>query len=126
MAIKHDPDDTDTMTRAQYLALVPDHPVPWPAPAERLVAAIAAGRPDWFDRAACRDMGPDVFFTGKGVPTAPAKAICAGCPVTAECLAYGLREKWGVWGGEAERSRRRIRVQANRAKRAAEIRAEAS
>ncbi len=32
-----------------------------------------------------------------------AQALCAGCPVTVECLRYSLdtREPYGVWGGSA-------------------------
>ena len=39
----------------------------------------------WF--AACKGMDPDIFFAGKG-PGAndTARAICAECPVSAECL----------------------------------------
>lgn len=37
-----------------------------------------------------------------------AKAICAVCPVRAQCLAYALVnwEKVGIWGGETENERR--------------------
>lgn len=39
---------------------------------------------------------------------ARAKAICAGCPVMAECRSYALeiREPHGVWGGMSETERR--------------------
>lgn len=37
-----------------------------------------------------------------------AKAICAGCPVVAECRDFALRhgEMYGVWGGLGEGDRR--------------------
>jgi len=39
---------------------------------------------------------------------AKAKAICAECPVRAECLDYALdiREPHGIWGGLTEAERR--------------------
>jgi WhiB family redox-sensing transcriptional regulator len=64
-------------------------------------------------RAACRRPGvdPDAFYPDKGGSTRAAKAVCAGCPVTADCLEYALTagERWGVWGGLSERERRRLR-----------------
>ncbi|MCC7078652.1 MAG: WhiB family transcriptional regulator [Acidimicrobiia bacterium] len=66
---------------------------------------------EWRRLARCRDRDPDVFFPGRGMSTAPAKAICASCPVRAECLEYALenREKYGIWGGKSERERRQLR-----------------
>jgi WhiB family transcriptional regulator, redox-sensing transcriptional regulator len=50
------------------------------------------------------------FFPERGQPVEPAKAVCARCTVSAECLAYalelGIRE--GVWGGTTGNDRRRI------------------
>ncbi|MEU9662708.1 WhiB family transcriptional regulator [Streptomyces chartreusis] len=39
-----------------------------------------------------------------------AKAICTGCPVRTECLAYALdhRIEHGIWGGMTERERRSL------------------
>lgn len=66
----------------------------------------------WRDRAACRGADPNLFFVGYGEgrgrtlsaerkKTAHALAICGGCPVTGECLEYGMmpRNDFGVWGG---------------------------
>lgn len=55
-------------------------------------------------------VGPEVFFpvtTGTAAPR-KAKAVCSGCTVRVECLAYALlnRETDGVWGGMTERERR--------------------
>lgn len=52
------------------------------------------------------------FFPKKPNPVAPAKAVCAQCPVTAECLDYALAngERFGVWGGLSERQRKGIRA----------------
>lgn len=65
----------------------------------------------WQERARCAGAGLELFFPDGG-DTRRAKAFCAGCPVWAECLAYGLEEDHGVWGGlnRAERARlRRLR-----------------
>jgi WhiB family redox-sensing transcriptional regulator len=43
-----------------------------------------------------------------------AAALCAGCPVTAECLELALRipaGMYGVWGATSERDRRALRRQ---------------
>jgi WhiB family redox-sensing transcriptional regulator len=62
-----------------------------------------------FDLAACRkpenkrvDFYPDPRYP---VSSAPAKAVCAGCPVRAECLATNGHEMYGVIGGLSERER---------------------
>lgn len=65
----------------------------------------------WSDQAACRGVpDPDLFFPAKGESTAEAKAVCAGCPVRAECLDYALRWRidHGIWGGLSTRERQRI------------------
>ena len=70
---------------------------------------------DWWHRAECCGLTTaqrdDIFFPARGAPTAPAKAICASCPVREECLDYAITngEKFGIWGGLSERERRRIR-----------------
>lgn len=73
-------------------------------------------RPDtWKSEAACRGRGPDLFFPswgaegggGRPLPAhvvaqvEQAKAICAGCPVRAECLEGAVErgERHGIWGG---------------------------
>jgi WhiB family redox-sensing transcriptional regulator len=55
--------------------------------------------------------GPDSeFVTARQQREAKAKAICARCPVKAECLEYALdaRETFGVWGGTTEDERRAL------------------
>lgn len=84
---------------------------------------IASDRLGWMTGAACRAPGidPGVFFPGRGEDYARAKAICATCPVRAQCLAYAMappREKFGVWGGLSERERRRLARRQARARRA--------
>lgn len=65
----------------------------------------AAGR-HWITMAACRSADPDLFFPAAkaGQSTeqiARAKAVCAGCPVRRQCLAFALqtRQADGIWGG---------------------------
>ena len=38
----------------------------------------------------------------------PARKMCLACPVRYECLAFGIDEQWGVWGGHSPSQRRRI------------------
>lgn len=68
----------------------------------------------WFKRAACKGMDPDLFFPERGDLDAvrAAKQVCAGCPVTDECLTYALVtvQRWGIWGGMSEKQRRRVRT----------------
>lgn len=65
----------------------------------------------WMDDALCAqvDVG-DVFYVDKGESTAPAKWICRRCDVQQECLDYALTlgERFGVWGGQSERERRKL------------------
>ena len=71
----------------------------------------------WREDAACSGSDTDLFFpTGEDEAlAAPAKAICAACPVQAQCLQYAIatNQTEGVWGGltgpERRRLRRRIR-----------------
>src|SRR5687767_1602600 len=81
-----------------------------------LAAALAANQPSWFKQAACRGMGPALFFVERGetAKLREAKAICARCPVTAECLELSCSSNetraYGVWGGASAQSRKRIDV----------------
>jgi WhiB family redox-sensing transcriptional regulator len=67
---------------------------------------------DWRPLAACRRADPELFFpvsrSGPSLDQATqAKAICAGCPVRRQCLAFALdtRQDHGVWGGTSEEER---------------------
>lgn len=79
---------------------------------------VSLARQGWRDRAACRGEDPDLFFPpedGNAVDAnRKARAICAGCPVAAQCLEFALAapERWGTWGGKSERQRRDMRAQA--------------
>ena len=81
--------------------------------------AAAPDDADWGSRAACRSADPDLFFpvseVGPSVPQiTAAKAVCARCDVSGECLAFALatQQTHGVWGGTspAERAVLRNRV----------------
>lgn len=69
------------------------------------------GDRSWVPQAACLGMDPELFYPSRGESLAPAKAVCAACPVRSECLEYALggRERYGVWGGRSERERQRLR-----------------
>jgi WhiB family transcriptional regulator, redox-sensing transcriptional regulator len=78
----------------------------------RLEAADMNTMDDWRDRAACRDADPELFFPvtdmGPGArQVADAKAVCARCPVRAQCLDYATEAGLGhgVFGGLTERER---------------------
>lgn len=69
----------------------------------------------WRQRAACRLLAPEdrwIFWPGRGdgETVVAAKAVCATCPVSADCLAYAIEAgELGVWGGTSTRERRQMR-----------------
>lgn len=73
-------------------------------------------RQRWREHAQCRGLGSRLFFpeNEEGPETRDAKAICAVCPVEANCLQYAIaaKETYGVWGGTTLRERRQIRRRA--------------
>lgn len=69
---------------------------------------------DWRARARCRDVDPEVFFpvaeSGRLLEAgvAEARAVCAVCPVTAQCLEFALeRLPYGIAAGMTPAERRR-------------------
>ncbi len=69
---------------------------------------------DWRSEGACRGLPPDMFFHSDGERgssrrrrESAAKAVCATCPVLAECRSHALAvpELYGVWGGLGEEER---------------------
>lgn len=76
----------------------------WAALLERL-------RPWWHRGAACHETPEVNFFPGKGQPVRAARAVCARCSVSRECLAYALENDCddGVWGGTTPNERRQMR-----------------
>ena len=70
-------------------------------------------RPAWQRRAACRGQLADAatsgvdWFPAKGESAEAAKAVCAGCPVSVECLDYAVGQGAtdGVWAGTSPEER---------------------
>jgi WhiB family redox-sensing transcriptional regulator len=75
---------------------------------------------DWRQRAACRNLDPDLFFPiGTAGPsvgqTIEAKRVCLACPVRNACLnwAIGHCQDYGIWGGMTEAERQALRSAQN-------------
>jgi WhiB family redox-sensing transcriptional regulator len=70
----------------------------------------------WTEHALCREVGAETFFVDDGESVAPARRICARCPVTADCLNYALTtmtsatDVGGVYGGTTYTQRRQLRA----------------
>lgn len=61
-------------------------------------------------RGACKELPPNYMYPEDGAGVKAARRVCAMCVVRNPCLEYALANKieHGIWGGESERSRRRI------------------
>jgi WhiB family redox-sensing transcriptional regulator len=84
--------------------------------AARTTHTGAPDRGDWRARAACRDADPELFFPIRsGADISAAVAICAACPVRAECykFAEATQQVHGVWAG-VDRGDRMARRKARR------------
>lgn len=75
-------------------------------------------RADWMERGACFGQDPEIFhIEGKYVlgsaryrmAVAHARSFCDECPVQDDCLAYGMRQPEGIWGGKTSGQRRRMK-----------------
>lgn len=65
---------------------------------------------DWTDLAACVGQDPELWFPlGDG---AKAKAVCASCPVRADCLRFALDSGLddGIFGGLDADDRRALKL----------------
>jgi hypothetical protein len=80
------------------------------------VVAELLRRPEWYDRAACRDADTAVFFPDRGESSRAALDFCSGCPVAGPCgdHATAQPERHGIWAGTSERQRRVIRSSGRR------------
>lgn len=72
--------------------------------------AIARDKGEWHDDASCRETDPESFYIEHGGNYASELfEMCHNCPVKVQCLAAGLTETHGLWGGATERERRRVK-----------------
>jgi WhiB family redox-sensing transcriptional regulator len=64
------------------------------------------------ERAQCRGEDRNLFFPSLGMETVKARAICAVCPVTVECLDYALAnmDTTGIWSGTTAQQRKAMRT----------------
>lgn len=66
----------------------------------------------WVQQAACHGHDLNLWFRDEHDSTsyAEARAVCARCPVTSECLAWALetRTEHGVFGGLSPRERKHL------------------
>jgi len=83
----------------------------------RRLPAPREGDWDWQMNAACRGQDTANFYhpenergPSKARREARAKAVCATCPVVANCLRWALaaREPYGIWGGTSVEERERL------------------
>lgn len=71
---------------------------------------------EWHEQAKCAGLDVTIFYPevigGRHAEkrALEAKAICSGCPVQAECLAYGMSDRFGVFGGLTPEERREVRL----------------
>ena len=63
----------------------------------------------WRDKAACTSIGVEAMYATGTHGVTVAKAQCSGCPVREQCLAFGLDEEFGVWGGTTPDERKALR-----------------
>jgi WhiB family redox-sensing transcriptional regulator len=75
---------------------------------------------EWQEQASCREIGSEIFFPeygkqagGRAYAEAKryAKAVCDACPVQQQCLAYGMDDEYGIFGGLTAPERARLRKQ---------------
>ncbi len=78
---------------------------------------------EWQYEGACRSLPTEMFFHPDGergprrkAREVAAKAVCATCPVLAQCRAHALavQEPYGIWGGLTEEERFEIISKAQR------------
>ena len=84
----------------------------------RMLQVVSDSRDSaWMDNGLCTTGDPERFHKTLG-NAAAAKAVCAACPVTQECLEYALDHRpqlLGIWAGTSEKTRRALRRERNAA-----------
>lgn len=78
------------------------------------LSALIGVQAEWKERAACAGTSFSLFFPTLETPidlVDKAKAVCAACPVTEDCLQYAFETNQvsGIWGGTTEDERRSLR-----------------
>lgn len=72
---------------------------------------LPVSRPTWHARAACRGLGPGLFYPlvderySHSTPYVQGRQVCSTCPVIDQCAEAGALEHHGLWGGESPRQR---------------------
>lgn len=69
---------------------------------------------EWWQQAArCRDLDSSLFFPARGESSNRARAVCAECPVSSNCLEMAITERLevGIFGGKTPRERKVLRRQ---------------
>lgn len=87
----------------------------------------ASGDDKWMSEGACASVDPDLHFPvseGDHHQIAKAKTVCAGCPVLAQCRAFGFTQPEGIWGGLTVTERGAIRRRERAQERDQELRRE--
>ena len=76
---------------------VPDFAMPLPPKPQPLLELKPV---HWMDRAACRDVNPEWFFSEDPEETEAALRVCSRCDLHVECLRYAIETNSdGIWGG---------------------------
>lgn len=72
---------------------------------------------EWRLQAVCAQVDTELFFPQplEIHKINKAKAICARCPVSAECLEDGMAANYGIWGGLTASERTKLRNKNRRA-----------
>lgn len=66
----------------------------------------------WIENVACTPDQTNLFFSELKSKVAKAKAICATCPVSAQCLDLALQngDEFGIFGGLTPSERKALAV----------------
>ena len=73
--------------------------------------------PDWWERALCRELDPEIFFPEQrgGIvrDVEYAKSFCRVCLVRQDCLDYALSvdDRFGIFGGLTHEERKQLRTE---------------
>ena len=86
---------------------------PDPTGGAQLLVRFLFENETWMERSACSEVTDpetlNAFFPDRGYSHRKALAVCARCPVTAECEDYAQRThtEYGVWGGQIRKRGRK-------------------